>query len=157
MTEQPHPTEPPVRDSAPRGTAPPSAAGPGTLSGSLHFAGMLLALNGVLRIFEGIAAIAEDDVYARIGAYIYEINLTGWGWILLILGVIGVFVGWGVLQEAGWARVAGVVLAALGLIAQFLFLPYAPLWSLILIALDLFVIWALAAHWPKKGPAERTA
>ncbi|WP_409470817.1 DUF7144 family membrane protein [Streptomyces sp. HC307] len=151
MTDQPHANEPPVWDTAHRRAAPtpPPPGAPGALTGGIHFAGVLMTLNGILAIFQGIAAIAEDDVYARIGSYVYEINLTGWGVILLVLGVVALVTGWGILKGAGWARVAGIALASLSLIAQFLFLPYAPLWALILIAIDFFVIWALATQYPQ--------
>ncbi|MFG3206963.1 hypothetical protein [Streptomyces sp. NPDC048192] len=122
-------------------------------TGGATFAGVLLLLNGVLAVFQGISAIARDDVYARLGDYVYKINLTGWGWILLVLGVIAAFAGWGILSGAAWARVVGIALASLSLIAQFLFLPYAPVWSVIMMAIDVFVIWSLAAYQPE--PARR--
>ncbi|MBZ4018502.1 DUF7144 family membrane protein [Streptomyces purpurogeneiscleroticus] len=114
------------------------------------FAGVLMLVNGVLFVLQGIAAIAEDGVYVRLDDYLYRINLTGWGWILLILGVVAVLVGCGILNGAVWARMTGIMLAALSLVAQFLFLPYAPVWSVIVMALDVFVIWALAVHHPTR-------
>ncbi|WP_330337055.1 DUF7144 family membrane protein [Streptomyces sp. NBC_00557] len=120
-------------------------------TGGATFAGVLLLLNGVLAVFQGISAIARDDVYARIGDYVYKINLTGWGWILLVLGVIAAFAGWGILTGAAWARVVGIALASLSLIAQFLFLPYAPVWSVIMMAIDVFVIWSLAVYQPESA------
>ncbi|MFF9623686.1 hypothetical protein [Streptomyces griseosporeus] len=122
-------------------------------TGGATFAGVLLLLNGILAVLQGIAAIAEDDVYARIGSYVYEINLTGWGWILLILGVIAACAGVGILSGATWARAAGIALASLSLIAQFLFLPYQPVWSVVMMAIDVFVIWALASY--RSEPARR--
>jgi hypothetical protein len=124
----------------------------GWAAGGVVFAGVLMLVHGILIVFQGIAAIAEDEVYARIGDYVYKINLTGWGWILLILGVVAVATGVGLLKGAGWARVVGIVLASLSMILQFLFLPYAPIWSIILIAIDVFVIWALAEYRPTRAP-----
>ncbi|RZU30123.1 hypothetical protein EV284_5079 [Streptomyces sp. BK022] len=124
----------------------------GLAEGGAVFAGVLMLVNGILHIFQGISAIALDDVYARINAYVYKIDLTGWGWILLVAGVIVVATGAGVLMGASWARVVGIVITSLGLILQFLFLPYSPIWSLILIALDFFIIWALAT-WHPEGRA----
>ncbi|QIJ66302.1 hypothetical protein [Streptomyces sp. JB150] len=143
MTAQPRPTTTPETG---RGTAPGSA-GPWATGGAA-FAGVLMLLHGVLAVFQGIAAIAEDDVYARLGDYVYEINLTGWGWILLILGVVAAVTGWGILSGAEWARAVGIALASLSLVAQFLFLPYAPLWSLIMMLFAVFVIWSLANYRP---------
>jgi hypothetical protein len=105
-------------------------------------------VNGCLHILQGISAIAKDDVYARVNDYIYRINLTGWGWILLTLGVISGLVGWAILMGAGWARITGILLASLNMLFQFMFLPYAPIWAVLVIAIDVFVIWALASYRP---------
>ncbi|MET9501728.1 hypothetical protein ACFYO5_25925 [Streptomyces sp. NPDC006259] len=134
--------------SRPAGRSPGPSAHGGWVAGGTTFAGVLMLVNGILAILQGIAAISEDDVYGRIGDYVYKINLTGWGWILLIVGVVAAVAGWGILQGAAWARVTGILLASVSLILQFLFLPYAPVWSIVLIAIDVFVIWALAAHRP---------
>ncbi|MEV6615500.1 hypothetical protein AB0N31_16900 [Streptomyces sp. NPDC051051] len=117
-------------------------------AGGVVFAGVLMLVNGILAVFQGIAAISEDDVYGRVGDYVYKIDLTGWGWILLIVGVVAAVAGGGVLGGAAWARVTGIVLASVSLVLQFLFLPYAPVWSIVLIAIDVFVIWALAVYRP---------
>ncbi len=76
----------------------------------------------------------------------YRISLTGWGWIHLILGVFALVAGAGVLRGAAWARYVAILLAAISLVFQFLFLPYSPVWSVIMIAIDVFVIWALASY-----------
>ncbi|MEW2450563.1 hypothetical protein AB0896_23910 [Streptomyces parvulus] len=124
-----------------------SADRPGGWSaGGVVFAGVLLLLNGALAVLQGIAAIAEDDVYARIGTYVYEMSLTGWGIVHVVLGALVLVTGYGLLKDMAWARVAGIVIASLSLIAQFLFLPYAPVWSVIMMAIDVFVIWALASR-----------
>ncbi|MEU6824039.1 hypothetical protein ABZ921_25700 [Streptomyces atriruber] len=112
-------------------------------SGGTMFAGVLMMVNGILGIFEGIAGIAKDDVYERIGDYVYKFSLTTWGWIHLVLGILVAVVGWGVLKGASWAKATGVALAALAIVAQFLWLPYTPVWALISIAIGVFVIWAL--------------
>ncbi|MFK4065294.1 hypothetical protein [Streptomyces sp. NPDC029674] len=112
-------------------------------AGGTMFAGVLMMVNGILGIFEGIAGIAKDDVYERIGDYVYKFNLTTWGWIHLILGILVAVVGWGILKGASWAKASGVALAALAIVAQFLWLPYTPIWALISIAIGVFVIWAL--------------
>ncbi|MFE9733506.1 hypothetical protein ACFYO9_23875 [Streptomyces sp. NPDC005863] len=112
-------------------------------AGGTMFAGVLMLVNGILGIFEGIAGIAKDDVYERIGDYVYKFNLTTWGWIHLVLGILVAIVGWGILKGASWAKGSGVALAALAIVAQFLWLPYTPVWALISIAIGVFVIWAL--------------
>ncbi|MFF9013345.1 hypothetical protein ACF09C_10320 [Streptomyces sp. NPDC014870] len=129
-------------------TAPPrrqsTDTGSGWASGGTLFAGVLMVVIGILDVLQGIAAIAEDDVYTRVGDYVFKWDLTSWGWIHLILGIIVALAGFGILKGTGWGRVAGITLASLNVIAQFLFLPYHPWWALFSMAISIFVIWALA-------------
>ncbi|MEU0371526.1 hypothetical protein ABZ070_14915 [Streptomyces sp. NPDC006283] len=112
-------------------------------SGGTTFAGVLLLLEGIFGIIAGIAALVENDVYTRIGRYVFKFNLTTWGWIHLILGIVVAVVGWGILSGAAWARGLGVGIAALVIVLQFIWLPYHPVWALVSIAIAVFVIWAL--------------
>ncbi|MGW7385241.1 DUF7144 family membrane protein [Streptomyces sp. NPDC054794] len=141
MTQQAHPGKP-----------TPSVPNP-LASGGVVFAGVLMAVYGFLAILQGISAIAADDVWSHIGSYVYKINLTGWGWILLIVGAVAAVTGAFILKGAAWARAVGIGLAALSIIVQFLFLPYAPVWAIIMIGIDIFVIWALAVYRPEWGDA----
>ncbi|GHB50994.1 hypothetical protein GCM10010347_20890 [Streptomyces cirratus] len=136
------PSTPQSSARASRGGDPYSGRGAWAAGGTL-FAGVLLLVYGVLGIIKGIAGIAKDDVYARLGHYVFKFNLTTWGWIHLILGIILVVVGAGLLKKVLWARVAGVVLAGLAIILDFMWLPYTPVWGIISIAIGVFVIWAL--------------
>ncbi|MER5306827.1 hypothetical protein ABT034_03360 [Streptomyces sp. NPDC002773] len=113
-------------------------------AGGTLFAGVLMLVTGFMDVLQGIAGIAEDDVYTRVGDYVFKFNLTAWGWIHLILGVILVIAGYGILKGAEWGRVAGIALASLNVLLHFLFLPYQPWWSLFSMAVSIFVIWALA-------------
>lgn len=124
--------------------ATPSGAGGGWATGGMMFAGVLMLVSGILGILNGIAGIAKDDVYGRIGDYTYSFNLTAWGWIHLIIGILVALTGVGLLKGADWARGAGIALAALYIVEYFMFLPYAPVWSLISIGIGVFVIWSLA-------------
>ncbi|MBL1287864.1 hypothetical protein PV394_18755 [Streptomyces sp. NE06-03E] len=129
------------------GSSRPSASEPSPWGAAgAMFAGVVLLVDGILSIVKGIAGIASDDVYTRISNYTFKFDITAWGWIHLVLGVILVFVGWGILKGAAWAWGVGIGLAALNLIANFMWLPYQPVWAVISIALDTFVIWALCAH-----------
>ncbi|MFC4504226.1 MULTISPECIES: DUF7144 family membrane protein [Streptomyces] len=116
------------------------------VAGGITFAGVLMLCSGVLGVLQGIAAIARDDVYTRVGDYVYAMNLTGWGWIHLVLGVFVAATGGALLRGMAWARFVGIFLAALSLVAQFLFLPYGPLWPITLMGIDVFVIWSLATR-----------
>ncbi|GGV50337.1 hypothetical protein GCM10010277_45170 [Streptomyces longisporoflavus] len=120
-------------------------------SGGTMFAGVLMLVNGILGMFEGIAGIAKDDVYTRVGDYVYKFNLTAWGWIHLILGILVAVTGYGILKGANWAKACGIALASLAVVLNFLWLPYQPIWALISIAIALFVIWALCTDQPD-GP-----
>ncbi|MDT9699833.1 hypothetical protein [Streptomyces sp. P17] len=160
MTQQPHakpPTaeegqQPPVwgETNRPAGPAPGTAGWQGPppdtawRTGGLVFAGVLMMVNGIVAILQGISALASDDVYDRVTEYVYEISLTGWGVILLCLGALAAVVGWGILKGMWWARMTGIFLASLNMVAHFLFLPYSPAWSVLMVAIDFFVIWALA-------------
>ncbi|MFF8610571.1 hypothetical protein ACF06X_32175 [Streptomyces sp. NPDC015346] len=134
------------QNTAPSAPTPPrtsSAAGDWAAGGTL-FAGVLMLVTGIMDILQGIVGIAENDVYARVGDYVYKFNLTAWGWIHLILGIVVVIAGYGILKATEWGRLAGITLAALNVIAHFLFLPYNPWWALFSMAVSVFVIWALA-------------
>ncbi|MEU8101475.1 hypothetical protein ACIQV1_04705 [Streptomyces rubiginosohelvolus] len=126
-------------------------------AGGTVFAGVLLFVDGVLGVLKGIAGIASNDVYTRINDYVFKFSVTSWGWIHLILGVVLILVGWGILKGAAWARGAGVALASLNLIANFMWLPYTPVWAIVTIAIDVFVIWALCTDrsdrddWARSG------
>ncbi|MFI1360761.1 hypothetical protein ACH4TV_45415 [Streptomyces sp. NPDC020898] len=111
--------------------------------GLTAFAAVMLFLVGVLDIFRGIMAIAEDDIFVTTRQYVFEFDLTGWGWVHLALGAVAVIVSIGLFGTATWARVAGVAIAGLVVIANFLSLPYYPVWSVVMIALSAFIIWAL--------------
>ncbi|MFF9915531.1 hypothetical protein [Streptomyces sp. NPDC013457] len=114
-------------------------------SGWLVFAAVMMIFGGLMAVFSGISAIADDDVFVATRNYVFEFDLTSWGWIHLILGIVIVLAGAALFQGATWARVVGVALAGLGMIANFLWLPYQPFWAIVLIAIDAFVIWALCA------------
>ncbi|MFI8231704.1 hypothetical protein ACIGDI_22980 [Streptomyces sp. NPDC085900] len=111
--------------------------------GLMAFAAVMLMLVGILDIFRGIMAIAKDDVFVNTPNYVFQFDLTSWGWIHLALGAVGVIVSMGLFASATWARVAGVAIAGLVIIGNFLSLPYYPVWSVVMIAFSGFVIWAL--------------
>ncbi|WP_055602319.1 DUF7144 family membrane protein [Streptomyces aureus] len=107
------------------------------------FAAVMLGISGLVGIFRGIMAIAEDEVFVNTPNYVFKFDLTSWGWIHLVLGVIAILVSFGLYRTATWARVTGVGIAALVIIANFLSLPYYPAWSILMVAMSGFVIWAL--------------
>lgn len=112
-------------------------------AGLTVFGAVMLMIVGVLDIFRGIMAIAEDEVFVTTPDYVFQFDLTGWGWIHLFLGIAAVLVGAGLFSAALWARIAGVAVAGFIILANFLSLPYYPVWSVVVIAISGFIIWAL--------------
>lgn len=87
--------------------------------------------------------------------YAFKIDITAWGWTHLILGVLVAITGIGLLLGQTWARVVGIILAVLSAVANFLFLPYYPFWSILVITLDIIIIWALAVYGRVVGSGAR--
>ncbi|MBC7303279.1 MAG: hypothetical protein H5T78_20315 [Nocardia sp.] len=120
----------------------------GIAAGTSIGAGILLAVVGVLQIFQGISAVANDDLIVVGPEYTYQFDLTSWGWWHIVLGALAVLIAIGLLAGQTWGRVAAMVIAALSIIANFLWLPYYPWWSILIIAVDIVVIWAVATWRP---------
>jgi hypothetical protein len=114
--------------------------------GVVTFAGVMLVTVATFQILEGIAALAKDEVLFVGVEYVYKFDVTTWGWIHIVLGAIGLATGIGLLAGQTWARITGIALAVLGSLANFAFLPYYPLWSILAIAFYVLVIWALTAQ-----------
>jgi hypothetical protein len=113
------------------------------------FAGVILATVGVFQFFQGLAAVIKGSFYVVAPNNIYEFSTSSWGWIHLILGIVLAVTGFFILTGQAWARVIGIVVAALSALSNFLFIPYYPIWALVLIALDVAVIWALTTYRPQ--------
>jgi hypothetical protein len=105
-----------------------------------------MIMSGGFQALTGLVAIFENEFYVTTRDYILQFDVTSWGWIHLLLGLLVLFAGFAVLSGQTWGQVTGITLAGLSALANFAFIPYYPIWSLVIIALDVFVIWALAAH-----------
>jgi hypothetical protein len=114
--------------------------------GTTGFAGVMLATVAVFQILEGISAIAKDDIYLSGVNYVYEFDISTWGWIHLILGIVAFATGLGIIFRQMWGQLAGIAIACLGCLASFSFLPYEPVWSLIIVAFNVLVIWGLCVQ-----------
>jgi len=119
---------------------------PAMAVGAIMFAGIMMAMNGVFSAIAGIVALAKDDFYVVLPNYVLELDATTWGYIHLIVGIVVALAGFSVLTGKTWARIVGILVASLSAIANFGFIPYYPIWSLLIIAIDVIVIWALATH-----------
>jgi hypothetical protein len=109
-------------------------------SGWLVLAAVVMLFSGIMTLLGGISAISEDDVFLATRNDVYELNLTGWGWIHLVLGILMVLTGVALFSGATWARAVGVGLAGLSMIANFMWLPYTAWWAVVFIAVDALVI-----------------
>ncbi|TYQ11007.1 UNVERIFIED_ORG: hypothetical protein L601_000200001310 [Gordonia westfalica J30] len=121
----------------------------GIAAGTSIGAAIILIVVGVVQLAQGIAAVTEDEVFIRGVEYVYKFDFTTWGWIHIVLGAIAIIVGAGLVGGAGWARFTAIVIAGLSIIANFLWLPYYPWWSILVIALDVVVIWAVSTWNPR--------
>jgi len=110
------------------------------------FAGILLLMVGIFQAFAGLVAIIDDTFYAVTPKYVVQFDSTQWGWIHLILGIIVALCGLGIFSGNVLARTVGVFLALGSAITMFAWLPYYPVWAIIVIAISITVIWALTAH-----------
>jgi uncharacterized membrane protein len=115
----------------------------GWAMGGVTFAAAMLGLIGVFQVIAGLAAIIDDDFFVVARNYSFDIDTTAWGWIHLIIGAVLLMTCVGLIGGKLWAGMTAIVLALLSAIANFFFIPYYPLWSIVLIALDVWVIWAL--------------
>lgn len=122
-----------------------SRSGSAPASGWTMFAAFLMIFGGALAIFQGAAAIARNGVFVTTSDYSYEYSIRSWGWIHLILGIVVVLGGFALFRNALWARMLAVLLAGLSMVANFVWLPHYPVWSIILIAMDIIIIWAVCA------------
>jgi hypothetical protein len=129
----------------------------GAVRGFTMTAAILMMVGGAIGVFEGLAAILSNSHFYVVNAnygfvhanYVFDTSVTSWGWIHLALGAVMFAAGLFLLADMMWARIAGVVVASFSALANFLFIPYYPVWSLLIIALDVVIIWALLS--PRRG------
>ena len=138
MTDQ---TSPSYRQTQEQ-TDPPS----GWATGLIVFAGVMMIMAGAFQAIAGLVAIFEDEFYVATRNYLLQFDATSWGWIHLLLGLLVFFAGLAVMSGQTWGRVIGITLAVLSAVSNFAFIPYYPFWAMAIIALDVFIIWALATH-----------
>ncbi len=130
---------------------PSAGAAAGTV-----LAGVLMMLGGAWGFLTGLAVVLKKAFFVPVSnTYPYHWNVTDWGWTHLALGAVVFAAGVCVLLGMVWARVIGVILATLSAIASFLFIPYYPFWSIILVAIDVYIIWALVSPGRRRRHAMR--
>jgi hypothetical protein len=110
------------------------------------FAAVILLTTASFEVLQGIGAIANDELFLAHSDYLYEFDMTAWGWTHVVLGLLLGAIAVGVLAHKSWAQVTGMIVAGLSMLTNFAFLPYYPLWSLVIIAFNVVAIWALCTQ-----------
>ena len=111
--------------------------------GGLIFAATVMTLVGVFQVIAGLTAIIDDDFFIVTRNYTFDLDVSAWGWIHLVVGGAVLATGLGLFSQAPWAAVGAIIIASLSAVVNFFFIPYYPFWSILIIALDIWVIWAL--------------
>jgi hypothetical protein len=111
--------------------------------GAIAFAATGLVMVGAFQLLQGLVAIFNDEFYVVTRNYTFDLDVTAWGWIHAIIGVVALVTGFGLYSRATWAGVVAIVIAMLSALANFFFIPYYPIWALVLIGLNVWIIWAL--------------
>ena len=127
-----------------------SMAGTQSVSPVAHgiavFAGVIMIVAGAFQAVEGLAGIVNDEYLVVLPNYFLAFDLTLWGWLHLLVGLALVAIGIFLIRGQTWARVAGMILAGISALLNFVWLPHSPWWSLLVIAIDILIIWALANY-----------
>jgi hypothetical protein len=115
--------------------------------GWVVFAGMMLMLVGCFHVIQGLVALFRDEVYV-VGqsGLVVDVDYTAWGWTHILGGAIAILVGACLLAGQTWARIIAVAVAALSAIINVAFIPAYPIWSVMMVAIDVLVIWAITVH-----------
>ena len=128
-------------------SAPPTQHRPASqtfAAGATFAAGVLLLTCALLTLFLGISAVVNSGLFVIGPNYVYKFSTAGWGWGHIVLAIAMGAVAFGLFFGSIWARVAAIVMAALSIVVMFMWMPYYPVWSIVVIALDVVVIWAVA-------------
>jgi len=111
--------------------------------GGVTFAGTMMILVGVFQTIAGLAAILEDEFFVVTQNYVFDLDVTAWGWIHLVIGIVAILAGYFLFVGRAWAAALAILLAMLSAISNFFFIPYYPFWSLLMIAIAIWVIWSV--------------
>ena len=115
-------------------------------SGWVLFATTMFALVGVFNIVFGLTLIIDNDWLVLASGELWYLDTAVWGWITLAIGVLALFVAWGVVSGQTWAQVIGLIMAGLAVLDSFFLVAIYPLWGVIVLVLSVLVIYALAVH-----------
>lgn len=118
--------------------------------GWVTFSGIMILIVGVMNVIYGIAAIDNSTFFVQDAKYVLS-DLNTWGWLLLVVGAVQVVAAFGIWSRTAWGRWIGIISASCNAVLQLLFIPSFPLAALALFAVDILVIYGLAA-WTYREP-----
>ena len=124
-------------------------------TGFAMFAGVLMVMAGTFQAFQGLAAILEDELFLVTQNYAFDLDLTAWGWVHMGVGIVVALAGFYVFSGSTWARLVGITVALAAAVVNFMYIPYYPIWSVLIISLCVVIIWALASFRAPDEIAER--
>jgi hypothetical protein len=134
------------RQTAPQYRSARRAETSGWAVGLSLFAAIMMIMSGAFQAIAGLVAVFKSEFYVATRNYLVEFDTTTWGSTHLLVGLVVLLTGFAIMSGRTWGRVVGIILAVLSALANFAIIPYYPFWALTVIALDIFVIWALATH-----------
>jgi hypothetical protein len=111
--------------------------------GGVVFAAMMMLIIGIFQVLQGISAISKDDLFVVAENYVFDIDITAWGWIHLLLGIVVILAALALIAGKVWGGMVAIALATISAVANFFLIPYEALWSIVIIGLCVWVIWAL--------------
>jgi hypothetical protein len=114
--------------------------------GFVAFAAVLMITSGIFWFIEGLAAVLEDEFFVVAPGYAFEMDLTTWGWVHMIGGAVLAVSGFFIFTGNLLARLVGIGVAVLAATINFFYIPYYPIWSLVIIAVSVVIIWALTVY-----------
>lgn len=114
--------------------------------GTILFAGSIMIMVGIFDFFQGLAAVVKSSFYVVAPNYAFQVDTTTWGWLHMLLGILMAVAGAFLFVGKLWARIVTVILALVSAVANFLSIPYYPVWSILIIALNILTLWAVIFH-----------
>ena len=123
-----------------------SATYSGSAVGFTVFAAIMMVMIGIFQVIAGIVALVNDEFFVVTQEWVFQLDVTTWGWVHLLLGAVLLAAGMALFSGAVWARTVGVIVAVVSAAANFAWMPWYPVWAIVMITVDVFVIWALTVH-----------
>lgn len=114
--------------------------------GWVYFAAFMLIAIGFFQTILGFTALLNDEWLVQVGGQLLLLDYTTWGWVHLILGIVSMVAGTGLFNGSNWARVIAIILVLFNFLAQFAFVSVYPLWSIIIMVVDILILYALTVH-----------